>query len=182
MIWLPPPIQVQDKTKWFIKLGSDPGFLFSKNWIPDFNHYLDSITRRRSGGNYKGDLASWSRKKTTGPTSLLLSISAVFRIPKPWILGSTSNNFPDSGIHSSVHGRWLPLPLSLPRSLFFLDVTQRFFWGSVCVTSKKRLRGRQTATGHSWFAFHKKYWFFGAPNDFFFFKMACLHKIVASDQ
>ena len=65
-----------------------PGFLFSKNWIPDFNHYLDSTTRLRSGGNCKGDLATWSRKKTTGRMSLLLSISAGFRIPKPcWILG-----------------------------------------------------------------------------------------------
>ena len=27
------------KTRWFIKLSSDPGFLFSKNWIPDFNHW-----------------------------------------------------------------------------------------------------------------------------------------------
>ena len=64
-----------------------PGFLFSKNWIPDFNHYLDSTTRLRSCGNCKGDLATWSRKKTTGRMSLLLSISAGFRIPKPWILG-----------------------------------------------------------------------------------------------
>ena len=64
-----------------------PGFLFNKNWIPDFNHYLDSTTRLRSGGNCKGDLAAWSRKKTTGRMSLLLSISAGFRIPKPWILG-----------------------------------------------------------------------------------------------
>ena len=53
-----------------------PGFLFNKNWIPDFNHYLDSTTRLRSGGNCKGDLATWSRKKTTGRMSLLLSISA----------------------------------------------------------------------------------------------------------
>ena len=64
-----------------------PGFLFSKNWIPDFNHYLDSTTRLRSCGNCKGDLATWSRKKTTGRMSLLLSISAGLRIPKPWILG-----------------------------------------------------------------------------------------------
>ena len=64
-----------------------PGFLFNKNWIPDFNHYLDSTTRLRSGGNCKGDLAAWSRKKTTGRMSLPLSISAGFRIPKPWILG-----------------------------------------------------------------------------------------------
>ena len=46
-----------------------PGFLFNKNWIPDFNHYLDSTTRLRSGGNCKGDLAAWSRKKTTGRMS-----------------------------------------------------------------------------------------------------------------
>ena len=45
----------------------------------------------------------------------------------------TSNNFPDSGIHSSAHG---------------------------AINS--------IATGHSWFAFHeKKYWFFGAPSHFF---------------
>ena len=39
-----------------------------------------------------------------------------------------------------------------------------------------------TATGHSWFAFHKKKnaGFSGFPA--VFFKMASLHKIVASDQ
>ena len=34
------------------------------------------------------------------------------------------------------------------------------------MTSKKQLRGRLTATGHCWFAFHKKYWFFGGPSHF----------------
>ena len=110
-----------------------PGFLFNKNWIPDFNHYLDSTTRLRSGGNCKGDLAAWSRKKTTGRMSLPLSrfpLDSGVQSPGFWVTG---NNFPDSGIHSSSHGAinfifhwaWL-VCISLNKYWFFVAPSHFF--------------------------------------------------------